>query len=232
LQTTVERSPAAGESRPTAGPIRVVVVDSHDIFRSGLVRLLGGQEGIEVVEEAGDGERALRVVARVRPDVVLMDLRLPGISGVEAARRITKEVRGANVIVLTISDVESDVIDAIVAGACGYLLKESTLEEIVHAIRSASLGHSTLSPRVAVGVLDRLRALEQRGHAHEGETDLTERELEILALIAEGKGNSEIADELVISVPTVKNHVSSILAKLKLENRIQAAVHAVRRRIV
>jgi DNA-binding NarL/FixJ family response regulator len=232
LQTTVERSPAASEDRPATAPIRVVVVDDHDIFRSGLVRLLGEQEGIEVVEEAADGERAVRVVARVRPDVVLMELRLPGISGVDVARRITKEVRGANVIVLTISDVESDVMDAIMAGACGYLLKESTLEEIVRAIRSASLGHSTLSPRVAVGLLDQLRALEQSGRAREGEAALTERELEILALIAEGKENSEIADELVISAPTVKNHVSSILAKLKLENRIQAAVHAVRRRMV
>jgi DNA-binding NarL/FixJ family response regulator len=224
--------PPSVEPGAAAGSIRVVVVDDHDIFRSGLVRLLSDEEGIEVVEQAADGERAVRVVARETPDVVLMDLRLPGISGVEATRRILERVPDTNVLVLTISDAERDVTDAIQAGARGYLLKESTLEEIMSGIRSAAVGQSTLSPRVAASVLDRLRALEQTGRAREGEADLTERELEILGLIAAGKDNSEIADELVISSQTVKNHVSSILAKLQLENRVQAAVHAVRRGIV
>jgi DNA-binding NarL/FixJ family response regulator len=224
--------PPAVEPGAAAGSIRVVVVDDHDIFRSGLVRLLSDEEGIEVVEQAADGERAVRVVARETPDVVLMDLRLPGISGVEATRRILERVPDTNVLVLTISDAERDVTDAIQAGARGYLLKESTLEEIMSGIRSAAVGQSTLSPRVAASVLDRLRTLERTGRAREGEADLTERELEILGLIAAGKDNSEIADELVISSQTVKNHVSSILAKLQLENRVQAAVHAVRRGIV
>ena len=192
-----------------------MVVDEHDLFRSGLVRLLSEQDGIEVVDEAADGERAVRVVGRVRPDVVLMDLGLPGISGIEATRHIFDQMPGANVLVLTISDAQRDVIDAILAGARGYLLKESTL-----------------SPRIAAGLLDRLRTLEQSGRVREGEAELTERELEILGLIAAGKENAEIGAELVISSQTVKNHVSSILAKLRLENRIQAAVHAVRRGIV
>jgi DNA-binding NarL/FixJ family response regulator len=212
--------------------IRVVVVEDHDLFRSGLVRLLSEQDGIEVVEEAADGERAVRVVGRLRPDVVLMDLGLPGMSGIEATRHIFEQMPGANVLVLTISDAQRDVIDAILAGARGYLLKESTLDEIIGGIRSAAVGQSTLSPRIAAGLLDRLRTLEQSGRVREGEAELTERELEILGLIAAGKENAEIGAELVISSQTVKNHVSSILAKLRLENRIQAAVHAVRRGIV
>jgi DNA-binding NarL/FixJ family response regulator len=217
----------------TAGDsIRVVVVDDHDLFRNGLVRLLAEQEGIDVVEEAGDGDRAVRVVRRERPDVVLMDVRMPGMSGIEATRRIVEEAPDTNVLMLTISDSDGDVNEAILAGARGYLLKESGLEEIVGGIRAAAVGESTLSPRVAAGVVNRLRTLERSSLAREGEGDLTERELQILRLIAAGKDNVEIADELVISAQTVKNHVSSILAKLRLENRIQAAVHAVKRGIV
>jgi DNA-binding NarL/FixJ family response regulator len=227
----LEPPPASGRG-PAGRSIRVVVVDDHDLFRTGLVRLLSEQDGIEVVEQAADGERAVRVVGREKPDVVLMDLRLPGISGVEATRRILEQLPGANVLMLTISDLERDVTDAIQAGARGYLLKESPLEEIMRGIRAAAVGQSTLSPRIAAGVLDRLRTLEQSGRAHAGEADLTERERQILGLIAAGKDNTEIAEELVISSQTVKNHVSSILAKLQLENRIQAAVHAVRRGIV
>jgi len=212
--------------------IRVVVVDDHDLFRNGLVRLLAEQEGIDVVEEAGEGERAVRVVRRARPDVVLMDVRMPGMSGIEATRHIVEQTPGTSVLMLTISDSDRDVNEAILAGARGYLLKESGLEEIVGGIRAAAVGESTLSPRVAARLVDRLRALEQSSIAREGEADLTERELQILRLIAAGKDNVEIADELVISAQTVKNHVSSILAKLSLENRIQAAVHAVRRGIV
>jgi DNA-binding NarL/FixJ family response regulator len=135
-----EQETAAGEPGAAAGPICVVVV-----------------------EEAADGERAVRVVARVKPDVVLMDLRLPQASGVEATRRILERLPGTHVLVLTISDAERDVTDAILAGARGYLLKESTLEEIMAGIRSAAVGQSTLSPRIAARVLDRLRALEQSG---------------------------------------------------------------------
>jgi two-component system NarL family response regulator len=229
------REAEAPQSAGLAGgikSIRVVAVDDHDLFRSGLVRLLSEQDGIEVVEQAADGERGVRVVLRERPDVVLMDLGLPGMSGIEATRRILEQMPAAKVLVLTISDAERDVSEAILAGARGYLLKESTLEEIVGGIRSAALGQSTLSPRVAAGLLDRLRALEQSGRAREGEAELTARELEILGLIAAGKDNAEIAAEIVISAQTVKNHVSSILAKLRLENRIQAAVYAVRRNLV
>jgi DNA-binding NarL/FixJ family response regulator len=181
------RPAASGEAGAATKSIRVVVVDDHDLFRSGLVRLLSEQDGIDVVEEAADGERAVRVAGRVRPDVVLMDLGLPGISGIEATRHILEQMPRANVLVLTISDAERDVIDAILAGARGYLLKESTLDEIIGGIRSAAVGQSTLSPRIAAGLLDRLRALEQSGRAREGEAALTERELEILGLIAAGK---------------------------------------------
>jgi DNA-binding NarL/FixJ family response regulator len=213
-------------------PISVVVVDDHDVFRDGLVRLLGERDGIEVVGDAADGERALRLVERMAPDVVVMDLNLPGLSGIEAIRLLAAGAPQARVLVLTISVADSDVVDAILAGACGYLLKDATIDEIVAGVRAAAAGESLLSPRIATGLLERLRDLAVNRDAAEHLTELTERELEVLRLVAHGMDNVEIARELFISPQTAKNHVSNILAKLQLENRIQAAVHAVRRGLV
>jgi DNA-binding NarL/FixJ family response regulator len=213
-------------------PISVVVVDDHDIFRDGLVRLLAERDDITVVGDAADGERALRLVERVAPDVVVMDLNLPGLSGIEAIRRLAAVAPQSRVIVLTISVADSDVVEAIVAGACGYLLKDATIDEIVSGVRAAAIGDSLLSPRIATGLLERLRDLAANGDGAEHHGELTERELEVLRLVAQGMDNVEIAETLVISPQTAKNHVSNILAKLQLENRIQAAVHAVRRGLV
>jgi DNA-binding NarL/FixJ family response regulator len=213
-------------------PTSVVVVDDHDVFRDGLVRLLAEREDIVVVGDAADGERALRLVERLAPDVVVMDLNLPGMSGTEAIRRLAATAPQSRVIVLTISVAESDVVEAIVAGACGYLLKDASIDEIVSGVRSAAVGESLLSPRIATGLLERLRDLAGDDDGADHRTELTERELEVLRLVAQGLDNVEIADTLVISPQTAKNHVSNILAKLQLENRIQAAVHAVRRGLV
>lgn len=210
----------------------MVVVDDHDIFRDGLVRLLAERDGITVVGDAADGERALRLVERLAPDVVVMDLNMPGLSGIEAIRRLAGVAPHSRVIVLTISVADSDVVEAIVAGACGYLLKDATIDEIVAGVRAAAVGDSLLSPRIATGLLERMRELAANGNGAEHRSELTERELEVLRLVAQGMDNAEIAQALVISPQTAKNHVSNILAKLQLENRIQAAVHAVRRGLV
>jgi DNA-binding NarL/FixJ family response regulator len=210
-------------------PIRVAVVDDHDLLRRGLRELLE-EHGFDVVGEAGDGDAAIELVARTTPDVVLMDISMPGRTGLEATRSIRASTPNARVVILTVSPDEGDVDDAILAGACGYLLKDADPDAIVAAIRAAAAGESLLSPRIAASLLERWRTggtISSTGGAA-----LTERELEVLGLMAEGKDNPEIAAELFISLQTVKNHVSNVLAKLEVDNRIQAAVHAVRQRLV
>jgi DNA-binding NarL/FixJ family response regulator len=214
------------------GESTVMVVDGHQIFRDG-VRTLLGENGIAVVGEAGDATDAVALAAEAKPDVALMDLNLPGASGVDATKRIRLVSPVTRVLVLTVSADEDDVYEALRAGACGYLLKDSPAEEIVAGIRAAAAGHSILSPQVAALLLERLRGpFPEVDLPDDVAPKLTERELQVLSLLAAGKENAEIADSLVISQHTVKNHVSSILAKLEVENRIQAAVYAVRQRLV
>ena len=209
--------------------IRVVVVDDHDLFRHGL-RELFEEQGIRVVGEASDGEEAVRLATHSLPDVVVMDLNLPRVSGVEAIRRLTSAAPTVRVLVLTISADDDDVLDAIEAGASGYLLKDASIAEIAAGVRAAAAGDALLSPRIAVHLLKRLRCGGSNGEVDHAE--LSDRELEVLRLMAQGRENAVIAQSLVISPRTVKNHISSILAKLRMENRIQAAVYAVRRGIV
>ena len=207
---------------------RVLLVDDHDLFRSGLRNLLDEQD-VEVVGECDNGTDALDAVRELAPDVVVMDLNMPGISGVEATRQISMIAPLTRVLVLTISDQDEDVMDAIVAGACGYLLKDASIAELMQGIRAAAVGESLISPTIATKVLQRLRATS--GSRHEAElirSELSARELQVLKLIANGQDNALIAAELHISPKTVKNHISNILMKLQIENRIQAAVYAVR----
>ena len=208
-------------------PLRVVVVDDHDVFRNGLVSLLSDQ-GIDVVGDAATAEEALPLVAQLVPDVVVMDLNLPGMSGLEATVRLAAEAPSTRVLVLTISADESHVTEAIVAGACGYLLKDSSITEIVAGVRAAAAGDSLISPRVATMLLHQIRS----STGAEPQAELSGRECDVLRLVAAGKDNNEIAQLLFISPQTVKNHISNILAKLQMENRIQAAVYAVRQGIV
>jgi DNA-binding NarL/FixJ family response regulator len=207
-------------------------VDDHDLFRTGLRNLLE-EQGVHVVGEADTGTAALNQVREVAPDVVVMDLNMPGISGVEATRQISMIAPLTRVLVLTISDQDGDVIDAILAGACGYLLKDASIHELMQGIRAAAVGESLVSPTIASKVLQRVRA--SGAGQREAETihsELSDREIEVLKLIANGKDNAQIAAELHISPKTVKNHISNILMKLQIENRIQAAVFAVRSGIV
>jgi DNA-binding NarL/FixJ family response regulator len=211
--------------------LRVLLVDDHDLFRTGLRNLLE-EQGVQVVGEAASGTDALRIVREIAPDVVVMDLNMPGISGVEATREITSIAPLTRVVVLTISDQDDDVMDAIVAGACGYLVKDSSIEELMRGITAAAVGESLISPPIAAKVLQRMRAVTLDQGAETIRAELSERELDVLRLIANGKDNSEIAEALHISPKTVKNHISNILMKLQIDNRIQAAVYAVRSGIV
>jgi DNA-binding NarL/FixJ family response regulator len=213
-------------------PLRIVVVDDHDLFRTGLRSLLE-EHGVAVVAEASSGEQALRLVLELAPDVVVMDLNMPGMNGVDATRKIVAAAPLSRVVVLTISDQDADVLDAIVAGACGYLLKDASIDELLQGIHSASIGESLISPHIAAKVLQRVRASSTMpGGADTIRSELSQREIEVLKLIANGKDNAEIASDLYISPKTVKNHISNILMKLQIENRIQAAVYAVRSGIV
>jgi DNA-binding NarL/FixJ family response regulator len=212
---------------------RVLLVDDHDLFRTGLAKLLT-EQGVHVIGEAPSGDKALRLVDELTPDVVIMDLNMPGITGVEATREISASTPRTRVVVLTISEDDDDIVDAIMAGACGYLLKNATVQELVAGIAAAAEGDSLISPQVGTKVLQTLRA-QTTGVRRGGEPpriELSERELDVLRLIAIGKDNAQIAKELFISPKTVKNHISNILMKLQIENRIQAAVYAVRSGIV
>jgi DNA-binding NarL/FixJ family response regulator len=215
-----------------AGESTVMVVDGHQIFRDGIRDLLT-EEGIEVVGEAADAAGAIALAAETKPDVALMDLDLPDASGVKATKRLRLVSPVTRVLVLTVSAEEEDVYEVLRAGACGYLLKDSSTAEIVAGIRAAAAGQSLLSPQVAAVLLERIReSMPTVDLPDDVMPKLTAREHEVLSLIATGSDNAEIAERLVISQHTVKNHVSSILVKLEVENRIQAAVYAVRQRLV
>ena len=212
--------------------LRVLLVDDQDLFRTGLRNLLE-EQGLDIVGEAATGSEAVAHVGELSPDVVVMDLDMPAMGGVEATRHIAEVSPLTRVVVLTVSDEDSDVTDAILAGACGYLMKNASIEELVAGIRAAARGESLISPHIAGKVLQRVRATS----ANSGiealiRTELSEREIEVLKLIANGKDNAVIAGELHISPKTVKNHISNILMKLQIDNRIQAAVYAVRSGIV
>jgi DNA-binding NarL/FixJ family response regulator len=217
----------------TAGrlDLRVLVVDDHDVFRRGLARLLR-EDGIDVLGEASGGRAAVRLADELRPDIVVMDLSMPDMTGLEATRQIVAGGSGARVVVLSVSGDESDVIDALVAGAVGYVGKDEKLERILSVLRAAADGDTVIPPRVGGEILRRLRAQPAPPDEDAPEASLSERELEVLRLIVDGHDNAAIAERLIISPHTVKNHVASIFDKLAVANRLQASVQALRRGIV
>jgi DNA-binding NarL/FixJ family response regulator len=206
--------------------LKVIVIDDHELFRRGVIGLLE-ERGIQVIGEAGLAADGVRQAEEAGPCVVLMDLSLPGMSGIEATQRLTASAPLARVLVLTVFVDDQHIIDALLAGACGYVLKDAPIEQTVEGIRAAASGESLISPRIASRLVRRLREPDEIEVLVTAEA-LTPRELEVLELLARGLDNSEIARALYLSQHTVKNHVSTILMKLQVENRIQAAVRAVR----
>lgn len=210
-------------------PVRVLLVDDQQLVRAGFRMILGDEPDVELVGEAADGRAALEQVRRLRPDVVVMDIRMPVMDGVEATRQIVSDAQIASrVLVLTTFDADEYVLEALRAGASGFLLKDVSPEHLVEAIRTVAAGEALLAPSVTRRLLDRFRdRLPGRPDPrHDRLGELTERELEVLRLVARGLSNREIADELVLAEPTVKTHVSHALMKLDLRDRAQAVVLA------
>jgi NarL family two-component system response regulator LiaR len=203
--------------------IKVLLVDDHEMVRIGLAAVLGTEEGIEVVGEASSGAEGIRLAQQYRPDIVLMDLVMEGMDGIEATRRLLQLYPECKVIVLTSFLDDEKMYPVIEAGAFSYLLKTSRASEIAQAIRSAAKGQPILESQVASKIMHRFRQPKPAPSLHES---LTEREMEVLCLIAEGKSNQETADLLFIGIKTVKFHVTNILAKLGVEDRTQAAIYA------
>lgn len=201
--------------------IRILIVDDHAIVRQGFAALLGTVPGFEVVGEASDGEQAVEMFRRLRPDVTLMDLRLPKLNGVDAIARIRGDSPGARIIVLTTYDGDEDIYRAMQAGAKGYLLKGMDLKDLTEAVRTVHAGKSRIPSQVAEKLAERMSG-----------ATLTARELEVLQLIVAGKSNKDIGNALFISEATVKTHVNSLLSKLGVEDRTQAATTALQRGIV
>jgi len=215
-----EKNVRSSESR-----IRVLIVDDHAIVRKGIRALLSEADGFEVVGEASNGQEAVQRAEECSPDVILMDLLMPVMDGIEATRQITSRQPGARVLVLTSFAADNKVFPAIKAGASGYLLKDSSPDELVRAIRQVHRGEPSLHPTIARKLLQEVAHPAELQPAPEA---LTAREMMVLRLIAQGLSNQEIADRLVVSEPTVRAHVSRILSKLHLASRTQAALYAVR----
>lgn len=205
--------------------IRVLIVDDHSIVRKGIRALLSESGGFEIVGEAADGQEAVAAAAETQPDVILMDLLMPVMDGIEATRRITSQQPGAAILVLTSFAADNKLFPAIKAGALGYLLKDSSPEDLLRAIRQVHRGEPALHPTIARKLLQEIAQPIDLPPVPEA---LTGRELAVLRLIAQGLSNQEIADQIAVSEPTVRTHVSRILGKLHLASRTQAALYAVR----
>src|SRR5436190_4570413 len=224
----VDESGSAGDA------IRVLIVDDHALFRRGLMLVLESEEGIEVVGEAEDGDDGVTKAQDLAPDVVLMDVRMPRVGGIEATRRLADSMPTCKIIMLTVSDEEDDLYEAIKAGATGYLLKEISIEEVADAVRAVMQGQTLISPSMASKLIQEFNNLAKRADEKQQvpAPRLTDRELEVLKLVAKGLTNRDIADALYISENTVKNHVRNILEKLHLHSRMEAVVYAVREKLL
>jgi DNA-binding NarL/FixJ family response regulator len=219
-------------AKPSGEPIRVAVVDDQELFRRGLTMLLSVEDDIEVVGEASDGIAGTELAASAVPDVILMDVRMPKRSGIEACVAIKESAPTARIIMLTVSDEEADLYDAVKNGASGYLLKDSSIDEVAQAIRVVADGQSLISPSMAIKLLDEFKQMSRSDRQQVPTPRLTDRELEVLKLVAHGLNNREIAKRLFISENTVKNHVRNILEKLQLHSRMEAVMYAVREKLL
>jgi DNA-binding NarL/FixJ family response regulator len=206
--------------------IRVLIVDDQELVRTGFRLILESEPGLEIVDDVADGEHAVRVAKRERPDVILMDIRMPGMDGIEATRRICADGDAPRVLMLTTFDLDDYVYDALRAGASGFLLKDTPPDELVAAVRVLAAGDALLAPSVTRRLIEEFAKVPQRSDDARTLASLTDRESDVLKLLAKGLSNAEIAEELFVSETTVKTHVSRILTKLGVRDRVQAVVVA------
>jgi two-component system nitrate/nitrite response regulator NarL len=226
---------------PSDDRLRAVIADDHPLFREGLREMLEAG-GVEVVGEASGGDEAIALTQRLTPDVVVLDLKMPDVSGLDALRAIARSSPGVQTVILTVSDDETDVLDALVAGACGYLLKDTRADGLADRVRQAAEGHMVLSAEIAQALVEHVRSgaeaalAGEKAQAQALESEdrlaLTPREIEVLRLVAEGADNTAIGKTLSISPHTVKQYVTNIFEKLGVRSRVQAAVYAVRSGLV
>ena len=234
----VSQEPGQPPDRPRrTEPIRTMIVDDHALFRRGLEMVLAAEPDIELVSEASDGAEAVEKAGETLPDIVLMDIRMPRSSGIEACRALKDVVPSAKIVMLTISDEEADLFEAIRAGASGYLLKDIPLDELADSVRAVHGGQSLINPSMAGKLLNEFATLARRDAEdepakHAPAPKLTDREMQVLKLIARGMNNRDIAKELFISENTVKNHVRNILEKLQIHSRMEAVMIAVREKLI
>jgi DNA-binding NarL/FixJ family response regulator len=228
--SVTDRTAAPGGAQWRSEHISVLVVDDDELFREGLAELLS-TFGLDVVGTASDGAGAVTATRKLEPDVVLMDVQMPGMTGIEATKGVLDVRASTRVLMLTISGEGDDVLDAMLAGATGYLVKGTSPETLVAGIRAAAAGDSLLSPGLAAKLLGRVQVVPTPAHPVDGAV-LSERELEVLELLARGKANAEIARELYLSPHTVRNHISNILSKLQFANRTEATAYAIRSGLV
>jgi two-component system NarL family response regulator len=217
---------------PAREPVRVLVVDDQELFRRGLTMVIGALDGIDLVGEAGDGRTALELAVRTDPDVVLLDVRMPGFSGIETCAELKAIMPSVRIVMLTASDEEADLFDAVKSGASGYLLKDASIDDVASAVRLVADGQSLISPAMAVKLLDEFKQLTGPERSAVVAPRLTDRELQVLRLVARGLSNKDVAKDLFISENTVKNHVRNILEKLQLHSRMEAVMYAVRERLL
>ena len=236
----MDKVPEAGarpEERPgRPEPIRTLIVDDHALFRRGLEMVLDEEDDIELVGQASDGSEAVEKAGESLPDIVLMDIRMPRSSGIEACRAMKAVAPSAKIVMLTISDEEEDLFEAIRAGASGYLLKDLPLDEVAETVRAVHGGQSLINPSMAGKLLTEFATLAKRETSEQVQEipppKLTEREMQVLRLVARGMNNRDIAKELFISENTVKNHVRNILEKLQIHSRMEAVMVAVREKLI
>jgi DNA-binding NarL/FixJ family response regulator len=229
-------SAAPRDTSLRAEPIRTMIVDDHALFRRGLEMVLDSEPDIELVGQASDGTEAVEKAAESLPDVVLMDIRMPRSNGIEACRAMKEAAPSAKIVILTISDEEEDLFEAIRAGASGYLLKDIPLDEVADTVRAVHGGQSLINPSMAGKLLTEFATLARRDDEERAQElpapRLTEREMQVLKLVARGMNNRDIAKELFISENTVKNHVRNILEKLQIHSRMEAVMVAVREKLI
>jgi DNA-binding NarL/FixJ family response regulator len=218
---------------PVDDCIRVLICDDHALFRRGLMMVLEDEDDIEVIAEAANGAEAIELARALAPDVVLMDVRMPKVDGIAATRSILEDIPNANVIMLTVSDEEDDLFEAMKAGAAGYLLKEISIDEVGKSVRGVHQGQRLVTPSLATKLISEFAGISGRAPSRGVDApQLTPRELEVLRHVADGATNREVASRLGISENTVKNHVRNILEKLRLHSRMEAVLYAMREKLL